>query len=202
MAYTATQLRAEVRRILNETTAAFYTDADIDAWIVDAVLDLSVKARCLEGAVDLTLTAGDQNYVLSDTTAIGIEAVLLDGLGLAKVRPRQFGHLNAATAGKPVAYAHFVGQLYFMPIPDTTYLTHVLYWKYSSTYTDLPEEYQLLALMYAVRQGKLKARQYAEAAQLYSWYVQEVQFARDDLQDREPDSKETLRLVDRISYNA
>jgi hypothetical protein len=197
MAYTAGQLRTEIRRLLNESSASFFTDADIDAWIVDAVLDISVKARCVEGETTFAINSGNRSYA-QPTGLIGIEAVLLGGSSLVRTRLRQFGQIHSATAGPPTAYAHFIGKLWFSPIPDTTYEATVLYWKRTSTYTDLPEEYQLLALLFGVMRGKLKDERYAEAGQLYTMYIQELNFQRLDLEEPEPDSREMLRIPDQV----
>ncbi len=194
---TQTEMRTSIRKLLNEATAAFWTDDDLDTWIVEATLDISTKARCVEAETTVSFTPSTTAASVPQG-AIGIEALLVNGGGLAKVRPRQFKHLHAGDAGPPTHYAHFAGQVYIHPVPDQSYTATILFWKRTRTFTDLPDEYYHLVQGFAVMQAKFKDEKYAQAAQLYSMYLRELQFQRVDLQEREPDTRATLRFADAV----
>ena len=127
MAYsTKTSLRTEIRRLLNETTTSFFTDADIDAWIDDATLDISVKGRCVEATTSVSIGVA-ATTVAAPTNAIGIEAVLLSGnVPLHKSRARMFG-MHSTEPGPPVMFAHFANTIYLSPPSDGTYPATVLF---------------------------------------------------------------------------
>jgi hypothetical protein len=198
MGYTDTEIVTEARRLLNEPAEGFWLNTDLQAWRTQAVLDLSTKARCVEVSVPISFpVAGVQTI---PTGLIGVEALLrANGQALAKLRPRQFGDLGAAvTAQDPTSYAQFATSLFVFPRPDSPVTLTLLYWKSSTTWTDLPETYHELALIFIVALAKLKEEKYTVAAQLLDLYVQALQYQRQDLQDRQPDSKEMLRMADRI----
>jgi hypothetical protein len=198
MPYNRAQLIGQARQLLNDATPLFWTDAELGDWIDQAALDISTKGRCVEAVMVIGLSPGIAAYA-QPGGSIGIEAVLdADGKALAQLRGRQFGHVSAGNDTRPSSYAPYAGFLFFFPIPAEAMNVSVLYWLTTSQVHVLPEGYHTLVLLYALRMARMKEQRYAEAAQLNSMYLAELQFQRNDLQDREPDTKEKLRLADRI----
>ena len=201
MPYNRAQLITQAQQLLNDSTSVFWTPAELGDWVDQGTLDISTKGRCVEATEPLQLTPGVKSYA-QPATAIGIEAVHYgDGKGLVKLRARQFGHVNAGNDTRPSSYAHFANSLHFFPTPQEFVVVDVFYWVTTGTFTLLPEGYHTIVLLYVLKMARLKEQRYAEAAQLNSMYLAELQFQRNDLQDREPDTKEKLRLVDRIARN-
>lgn len=201
MPYNRSQLIVQVQQLLNDATTLFWNTTEIGDWIDQATLDISTKGRCVEGSTALALTPGIQSYP-QPVGAIGIEAVIYgDGKSLAQVRTRQFGHINAGNDSRASMYSHYGGFLHFFPTPQVNEGVLVYFWVTTGTVSSLPEGYHTLVLLYALRMARLKEQRYAEAAQLNNMYLMELQYQRNDLQDREPDTKEKLRLADRITRN-
>ena len=65
MAMTRTNLRALVRRHLGETTAAFWTDAELNTWINEAGHDLAFETKSIRATTTFTTTSSTQEYTLS-----------------------------------------------------------------------------------------------------------------------------------------
>lgn len=80
---TRTEIRALCRKTLGETTAAFWTDTEINTYITSACNDISFRTKCIKGNGYLSTTSCSQNtaavvaneYVLS-TNFTNIYSVL------------------------------------------------------------------------------------------------------------------------------
>jgi hypothetical protein len=70
------QIRNKARKGIGETTAAFWSDAELNTWIDDTCDDLAFQTKCLKtnGLASLTVDVGE--YVMS-TTFTGV-IVMLD----------------------------------------------------------------------------------------------------------------------------
>ena len=73
--YSATEGLQQVRSLLNEPTASYWTDAELNQWIQEATIDISTKTLCFEnnGEISLVstpvLTYGDLPRYTNDTFA-------------------------------------------------------------------------------------------------------------------------------------
>jgi len=67
--YTATTARTQVRSILNEASALFWSNTEIDNWIQLACGDISSKTHCVEATYGLSLQDGVHEYTSSSTAA-------------------------------------------------------------------------------------------------------------------------------------
>lgn len=201
MPYDRTQLITQARQLLNGLSDTFWTDPELADWIDQATIDISTKARCVEAIATVSLSPGLQ-WTPVPTGAIGIEAVLdQDGRSLTAQRLRQFGHVTDGDDTRPSSYAHYAGRLWFYGVPGEQFTFTVLYWVTTNQVDQLPDGYEMLVLLYVLMKARLKEEKYAAAAQLYAIYIQELQFQRQDLQDRQPASKEQLAFADRIISN-
>lgn len=202
MPYTHLQIIGQARQLLNDATQLFWTDAELNDWSIQGVLDVSAKARCCEDTFLQDIDPGNQMYQVP-SHIIGVETIIRPSTGhaLAKWRPRQFGHVSGGGDTAPSAFAHFADRLLFHPVPGAAETLLVLGWSVRTDLIFLPEEYHGLVLLFMLKMARLKEQRYAEAAQLNAMYLTELQFQRQDLQEREPDTKETLRLADRVVRN-
>ena len=121
-----------VRVDLNETTAAFWADADLIQWIDEAITMITVKARVLEsGTTEITLIDATYSYAISGTTPswIDVEAVFHDSgvttgsdshkriFTLKKEDIRNIGHTSEK--GRPKVYCLWDNSLIIWPVPDS-----------------------------------------------------------------------------------
>ena len=201
MPYTLAELRTRTREILNEATAAFFTDAEIDRWLGDAAWDISGVMRCVEALGTITLSNGDNDYAIAADAIVVLHVQdQATGVGLRKVTPSMAGHTSSETTGETgLGWYEFARTLYIEPIPDATAQGKQVEYFYARITQDvmvLPEYCQLLAVWYAASMGKAKDRLYHEAAVFQSLYVNGLAFRRADVFAREPHTRQDLEMAD------
>ena len=115
---TLANIRTEVRALLNEATASFWSDAQIDEWLAQASLDTSVKTHCVETTGTVTLVQGTVEYALPTTFAnpaitdtearvIQLYGAYLSNVGFLRTRPQVWGHQQPTTQTTPLWYTHW-----------------------------------------------------------------------------------------------
>jgi len=198
MAYTKENILDEIRALLNEPTAQFYSDAEINEWIDQAAIDISSKTLCDESSDTITLVSGQLEYT-KPTGCIKIYACRYGNVGLMKINPRQIAHVTAA-AGAPQFYYEFAGNIGIFPVAgaaqaatDVTVLCSLQ----TDDITDIADEYQPYAILFGVYKAKQKDGKYDQAAQILVQYLNSLIFHRQDLYDRGVDSKDMFKIPDR-----
>jgi hypothetical protein len=209
MAHTLSSTVAEVRNILNETTASFWADDELAGWIKEGVRNFSSKTLMIEDTQDIDpMIAGQLKYTSSDETwlsgMVETYSVLYENgsgryKGLIKVHPRQIGNLATQTAGAPKYYCMHNRELYIMPMTSAAVVAagaslSVLFSKVSDDITLLLDEYHHLPVIYAAAKAKQKDQKFAEASSLFQQFYQEVNFERQDKHAREVDSLDKFRI--------
>jgi hypothetical protein len=206
MAYTLTQAVQEVRYLLNEPSASFWTDTEIEGWIQQAAMDISVKTLCTTKEGTITLVQNQMRYTSTDETwledLIKSEVVWFDfgtgTRGLQRVEPHMFGHLQVKSAGEP-RYFYEDGKKFFIwPKPDATASGKDLSIIYSTTtndITELREEYQQLTFLYATSMAKAKDRKFQEAQLYQQLYLNALNFERQDKHEMGTMPTETFKQV-------
>lgn len=196
MALTLADATADVRQLLNEPSAVFWMDAEIEDWIKEGTRIIASKALCVEADDNLTLVTNQLLYTSSDESWIAdcIEpyaAIYDDGSnkykGLIFVHPKQIGNLLTFTAGAPKYYSFHNRTFYVWPLPTSTVngnTISILYSSESEDITVLKDEYQHLAILWAFAKAKEKDMKWAEAAQLKQQFYSELNFERADKHDR------------------
>lgn len=191
--------KIEIRAILNEPSPVFWSDAELENWLEQATIDISSKTLCLETSDTVTLVSGQLEYT-EPTGCIKVYAAHFDDTGLLKIHPRQIAHTTEVETGAPQYYYHFAGKVGLYPICDAGHAGEdvtVFFSKESSTFTDLPNEYQPYAILFAVARAKLKDLKFAQSAQIMGQYLNALLFHRQDLYERGVDSKDMLKIPDR-----
>ena len=204
MPYTLAALRTRTRDLLNESTAGFFTDAEIDRWLGDAAWDISGVTGCVEAVDSFALADGDDDYAVpADAIAILHVQDRMSGRGLAKITPSMAAQHSSEVAGdEPLRWYEFGRMLYIEPVPNVTAAGKNLrrfYSRITQDVTLLPEHCQLLAVYYSVAMAKLKDRLPQEAAVYASLYVNGAAFRRNDVYARDPQTYAEMMLMDEVA---
>jgi len=197
--YTKENILDEVRNILNEPSALFWSDDEINEWIDQAAVDISSKAMCVEASGTITLASGTLEYT-EPTDCIKVYAVVYSNRGLLKIHPRQLARITATASGAPQYYYHFGGKIGIYPVPGASESggsVTILYSQETDDITDVPDEYQPYAILFAAARAKLKDQKFDQATQLTVQYLNSLIFHRQDLYERGVESKDMVRIPDR-----
>jgi hypothetical protein len=211
MALTLANATTEARDHLNEASAVFWSDAQLQRWIQEGTRIVSSKALAVEADDSITLVANQLLYTSSDHSWIGdcmepYAAYYDDGSntykGLIKVHPRELGNVATFTAGDPKYYCLHNRSIYIWPLTTAAIVTAggtvmVLYGKETDDITELKDEFQHMPITYAVAKAKMRDRAYSEAGVLMSQFFQELNFERGDKHQREEDSLDMFKIKGR-----
>lgn len=211
--YSTTEALGQVRSLLNEPTASYWTNDELNKWVQEACVDISSKTLCVEKKDTIALATNTMEYTALETLGAGaiadiikVHAVIYNDdsttyKGLVKIHPRQIAHLpDQAASGVPSYYYHFGATIGFFPIPSSSENAHspIVYFSISDeTITNLPIFYQLAAIYYAVSMARKKQKMIAEANQFYTMYANSMVFNRADLYDPGAESKDMFQIPDR-----
>jgi len=209
MSLTLADAVTQVRRNVNEATAAFWTDTEIEDWIKEGVRVFSSKTLMVEDTQNIDpLIAGQLSYSSSDEPWIAdivepYAAIYYDGLskykGLMRIHPRQIGNLALGTSGPPKYYCLHDKNLYVFPLTSATVVAAgatitVLYSKETEDIAELADEFQHLPIIYATAKAKQKDEKFGEANALMAQFYQESNFERVDKNNREADTIEDFKI--------
>ena len=194
MAFTETQAITQVRYLLNEPTAKFWTDTEIQGWIQQAALDISCKTLCTTAEGTITLVQGQLKYTSTDEAWIAnnikIEAMWYNlgtsARGLQRTSAHRFGHLQIGGSKSPRYWYEDGKRVYLWPVPtasDAGVDLTCVYSKLTFDITELREEYQQLTFLYAASMAKAKDRKFEEAALYQQMYLNALNFERQDKYD-------------------
>jgi hypothetical protein len=90
---TRSEIRSLIRKRLGETTASFWSDAELNTWINDGCSDIAFRSKCLKGNSYFTTVSGTMEYTMSAivtaATVLSINEVyyLQNGLTWQKLVP-------------------------------------------------------------------------------------------------------------------
>lgn len=198
----------EVRYVLNESTAAFWSDAEITAWIKEGTRIFASKSLLVENTniVD-PMIVSTPYYDSADESFLGsvmeiYSVIYFDGTstykGLIKIHPKQIGNVALSTAGPPKYYCLFNRNLYIFPLASAAVAAAGTLEILGSIETDditiIQDEYQHLPIIYAIAKAKQKDEKFGDAATLLSQFFQEISFERQDKHSREVDLLEDFRI--------
>lgn len=142
MPRTLGQLATEVRQHLAETTAQFWTDAEIRTWIVEGSRDLARRAETLQSTKSIATLAGTQTYT-APTDMIRISRVEWTPSGTTNIYPLEgrmpnemdvvWGIYQAQTSAYPSFYIPWgyppSVNLILYPVPSTAGSLTVWYFR-------------------------------------------------------------------------
>lgn len=205
MAYTLNQGTTQVRQLINEATADFWSDTEIQDWLNQGTMDLSTKLLCYLRESTITLNTGQMKYVTADESWIGDNMFVKyawykdapDSKGLQRVTPTQWGHTRDNAAGEPKYFFEDRGAVWIWPEPSSDENTDTVYcWQASETddFTLLSDEHQQLAIYFATGLAKAKDRKFQEATVYQQMYQNAINFERQDKFDLGIDQVNKLKL--------
>lgn len=209
--YSAAEALQQVRSLINEPTASFWSDEEINNWVLEATLDIGTKTLCVKVVDTVALVTSTLTYAsltgISTSLVLKVYACLYgesngstDFKGLERIKPWQLQHLPNKVAGPPSYYFHFNTVLGIYPLPTSSEngdIVQVYCSKVSETITDLPAYYQPFVVKFAAAMALRKAKQWQAANLLYSDYMNMIQYHRADLYDPPATSREDLKQPDR-----
>jgi hypothetical protein len=180
---TVTQLaaRTEVRSLLDEPTAQFWSDTELNSWLYQATQDIARQAQALWMQVEIASVPEQQFYALP-TDFLGVHRIdfqldnadqtyNLEFRGI-KAMDEIWGILHQLPAAFPTAFYMWNdtglpgGQPYFAtyPVPATTGTFIVYYYRNAiipagdTALLDVTPAYEDLAYSYAVAKARMKDR--------------------------------------------
>ena len=194
--YTMQNTRIRVRDLLNEATADFYTDAEINRWINDAERDIAEKSLCLDHIDSLSTTNAIRTVAFSGYRVAYLEYTYdtTKGLGLKRITMNQIGK-PPSNGTTPQRWYPSGSNVCIEPIPNATYTLNAYTADFPSiemsSNPDIPEispEFRPLMILYAYARGLEKVKRTGQAAQIIGMYVNELIHARMDKVDVAIDS--------------
>jgi len=187
--YDASSARTQVRALINETTASFWTDTEIDNWIKEATEAISSRALCIQDTDTFLLVTSQYEYTdLVTNGAAGVTDIVKvwgaiylnpddEYIGLKRIEPFQVSDLPHMKAGPPKYYYHFDDKIGIFPLPASGQngdSVKIYFSIQSQTIGDLPNEYQALTFLYAASMAYKKEHRYAESDKFYQMYLEEL----------------------------
>lgn len=206
MSYTTTTATIRIREIINEDTADFWDDTEIQEWLSQGCYDFSVKTRLVETSGDITLVDGQMIY---DSTDLADLAYMLDiktayyddGTNqrtLQRISSDHIGNIQVSS-GRPRYFFEHNKKIYLQPTPTSTEAGNtitVLFSKSADSIDDLKDEYQWYPILYAITFCRAKARQHGEAVMMQQLYLNGISFLRGDIYDKSPEITESFKVPD------
>lgn len=182
-----TEAETEIRAILNETTAGYFTSTEIQNWISEACGDISTRANGVPSVDSIMIVASQMHYTSTTGTSITLMTKIW-GLaynngsnvmrGLREVIPQQFNSRMAnEAAGEPKFWTRIGNKVGVWPLSTAAMVTagahYSCYFSYvTETYTDLTDRLQPLVVPYVAWRALLKDEQFADAEYFKTEYLE------------------------------
>jgi hypothetical protein len=198
MALSEATQRTNLRYLLKEASAGFFTDAEINAWIADSATDISAKTLCYETITAITLVASTLEYT-EPTGCLKVSAVHYNNKPLVKIHPKALGRETSRVAGPPEQYYYFAKKIGFWPLADAAaagITPRVFHAAVTAAIANIPDQYGPLSLLYCLVQAKIKEEKTSQASLLYQMYLSAALYHRQDLVEQVVDAKSELKIPD------
>jgi len=182
-------LLSRVRDLLGESSAGFYTDAEIKRWLNDGETDVAIKSLCIESVESKTATINARTVATDYVKVHAVEYVPASGdpRGLIKITPLHVGHyFDSGT--EPQAWFPWGQTVGIEPIPIAEYPLNVYCSSIPSARmsndTDEPKvplAFVPFIVQFAYIRGLYKDRLFGVAAAEYKSYIANLQVMRDSI---------------------
>jgi len=205
LAYTLAQSVTQIRSLINEETPGFWDDTEIENWIKEATIDISTKLLSVEDEQTIILINGQWIYTSVEESWIA-DLIKAKGCyydagsgnvkGMQRIDIQKVGHLPVST-GIPKYFFENNRNFYIWPVPTAAEAGNtitVIYGMESDDITDLKDEHQPFAFLYAAARAKAKDRMFQESALYMSQYISSLNFERQDKFDMGTDPYATFDL--------
>jgi hypothetical protein len=191
---------------LNETTASFWSDAQLLTWVDEAVREIVYETRCLEaGSSSYVLSGTSRSFTLPGvTTVLDVEKVEHDSGVSTDVQqifdldrvPFSRMRLGAEKErGRPKTFAVWNYYLWIFPIPDSNQSGTTLYMYYLPTPTgcksaaspiETPSYFDGALVDFVVAKAYLKLGEVDKAIKRLAIYEKRIQTYNATILRREP----------------
>jgi len=210
-------LRAEIRRLLNEPTANVFSDDMINDWINIAARNVSAVTLCnLTQVTTGTLVTNTMRVDLSSSDLIKARAATFydtgaETKGLQRITPRMYGNIydDANAVGDPVHWFFFGDYIYFDPGVSTSNIDKINVYgstmvaNYASDFSDattntLPDHLQAVCIPFVLSCAYCKDGKHRKAAIEMQRYMAMVMRYRMDVTEEieRVDTRDMRRLPD------
>jgi hypothetical protein len=198
---TVSSLITRIRYYIHEPSAVFWSDAELTAYLNDAIYDVIGRTRCTETTEVVLMVSGTTEYSLS-TEYIGITgAVHYDGSlykGLREGSIASLGHYDEAI-DEPEFWYEWNNKLGVYPIPSsgTSVIVYMIPKPTGVTSTnssiETPAIFDRALVLYASAQALYQDNKVASAARLMDEYLAEIDRYRADFIDKTTPKKEIVK---------
>ena len=200
----------EVRSLINETTASFWTDAQLQSWMDNGISDIAARTGCIEDSDTFLLVTSQYEYVnlVTDGAAAVSNITQVWGciylnpddgyIGLKRILPRQVADLPHMKPGPPVYYYHFDNKIGIFPLPTSGQngdSVKIYFSKNPSAATlelriaELPSEYHNAMLWYCAAMAYKKEHRFTESDKFFQMYLEELNALKQGLGNDQPEQK-------------
>lgn len=203
-----TEAEQEVRSLLNEVTASFWTSEQILNFVSQATMDVSAKLHCYQArdTTSVTLVANTFEYNQPSgclkVLAAMYKASSTSYKGLVRIHPMMVGNLNQETTGEPIYFYHGVGgKVGIWPLPtssEAAKTVELIISKHTSDITNIPDQYQNLVIWLATALALLKDKKFGASAHYYSMYLNSATFHRADIIEYMVDAADMMKIPDTL----
>ena len=200
----------EVRSLINETTASFWADSQLQNWLDQGVSDIASRTGCIEDSDTFLLVTSQYEYTdlvtdgaaaVSDITQVwGCIYINPDDeyIGLKRILPRQIADLPHMKSGPPSYYYHFNNKIGIFPLPASGQngdSVKIYFSKQPAGATladrivEIPSEYKNAMYLYAASMAYRKENRHIEADKFYNMYLAELTALKKELEDVQPEQQ-------------
>ncbi|MCK4252139.1 hypothetical protein KAX97_11875 [candidate division WOR-3 bacterium] len=203
-------IRLRVRDLLNESTAAFFTDTILNRWANDGEKDIAIKGLCLEDIIPKDNISAQRTVDLSSDNIVKVLAVEYvipgsDNLGLIKILPLQFGRLDLDGV-TPQYWSPWSKKICIEPKPAVATYDLVVYAAIMpsddmSNDTDEPEiakQFRELIVDFMHCRGLLREGLFSKAAIVYGSYISTLQGIRNDTIEKYATNRLEVEIPDKV----
>lgn len=187
----ASAIIVNARYYLNESSASFWSDAELLVYLNDGTLDIVARTHCLEAIETETLVADTLAYALADSFIV-IKAVIYDGSrALTKGSIDGIGDLDPSL-GEPSRWTQWESNVIVYPAPDASaagndidvYTVKRPASVASGAAVLIPAYYDKALTLYIVAQALKRDKRYAESNAVLSEYLAELNRYRVDFSEQ------------------
>jgi len=191
-----------VRYIIDEAAASFWTSAQIQEWLDQAIYDIASRTLCLQTSDTITLATSTYEY---STTAGSVSVANImkilgafylnpddEYIGLERIDPSDISKLAHMKAGPPKYYYQYASKIGILPLPTSgqngdsvrIYFARLpLQSTLATRIAELPTQYHNAMYYYAAEMAYRKEHRVAEANAMRTLYENEIKTLRGDLID-------------------
>ncbi len=178
-------IKTQVRNLLDEATAAQWTDAEINLWINDGQRDIAAKAGCYEAIQPVATVSGSRLVPFVGHKVTHVEYLAggtIKPLGLQRITPQHLGHIDLHGVVTPQYYFQWGTDICIEPIPAGVHNLnfYVLQWpdyEMSDTTDEplIPIKFHENILPFVLFMARIKSKQYSLSGSDYSRYLTDLQ---------------------------